>query len=222
MASSETAPLTLNPPALGEQVYISTTVKIDDWDEYFSIIAEAVKQKSKDTKCKVGAVIVSADRVVLSTGFNGLPRGVEDDKEILEDVDEKLKVICHAEQNAIINAARMGIAVRGASIYVTKFPCLACCNSIIQAGIKQIFTLDDWFWDNDPFDGVKDGNHWRKRRLLRSVQGQLEVDAPNHPEYSPNIRFKKMQSESTNIEADNGAAVSSSMAKSEATPSRAG
>ncbi|HUO25511.1 MAG TPA: deaminase, partial [Candidatus Aquilonibacter sp.] len=152
-------------------------------------IAEAAKSKSKDTHCPVGAVIVSADNVVLTTGFNGLPRGSDDDRTILDDADEKLKVICHAEQNAIINAARMGIAVRGASIYVTKFPCLACCSSIIQAGIRRIYTLDDSFWDNDPFDGKKDGNHWRKRRLIRDTH--IIVDAPYHPEYSSKIKVKK-------------------------------
>jgi dCMP deaminase len=180
--------------------YISVK-KIDDWDEYFVIIAEAAKSKSKDIHCPVGAVIVSEDNVVLTTGFNGLPRGIDDDKEILEDQDEKLKVICHAEQNAIINAARIGIATRGASIYVTKFPCLACCNSIIQAGIKRIYTLDDGYWDNDPFDGKEDGNHWRKRRLLRGTQ--IIVEAPHHPDYSSNIKIKK-RPRGTKLDRRNG------------------
>jgi dCMP deaminase len=122
MASRRTALATLNRPELGGEAYISTSAKIDEWDEYFSLIAEAAKSKSKDPRCQVGAVIVSADKVVLTTGFNGLPRGVDDDSQILDDTDEKIKVICHAEQNAIINAARTGIAIQGASIYVTKFP----------------------------------------------------------------------------------------------------
>lgn len=204
MASRKTALAVVNPPELkrkataqfgdkidewdGGEAYISSSAKIDEWDEYFALIALAAMSKSKDPKCQVGAVIVSADKVVLTTGFNGLPRGVDDDRQILDDADEKIKVICHAELNAIINAARMGIAVKGASIYVTKFPCLACCSSIIQAGIKRIFTLDHRYWDDDPFDGEKDGNHWRKRRLLRNTH--LVVDAPNHPEYSSMIRIK--------------------------------
>jgi len=202
MASRRTALVALNPPELGGEAYISTSAKVDEWDEYFSLIAEAAKSKSKDPRCQVGAVIVSADKVVLTTGFNGLPRGVDDDRQILDDTDEKIKVICHAEQNAIINAARMGIAVQGASIYVTKFPCLACCSSIIQAGIKRIFTLDNRYWDDDPFDGKKDGNHWRKRRLIRNTH--LVVDAPNHPEYSCKIRFKKKQPSGTKIEPKSG------------------
>jgi len=202
MASRRTALATLNPPELGREAYISTSAKVDEWDEYFSLIAEAAKSKSKDPSCQVGAVIVSADKVVLTTGFNGLPRGVDDDSQILDDTYEKIKVICHAEQNAIINAARMGIAVQGASIYVTKFPCLACCSSIIQAGIKRIFTLDYRYWDDDPFDGKKDGNHWRKRRLIRNTH--LAVDAPNHPEYSSIIRIKKKRARGTKIERKSG------------------
>lgn len=69
-----------------------------------------------------------------------MARGVHDDEQTLMDADEKLRVICHAENNAIMNAARIGVALQGAAIYVTKFPCLACCNAIIQAGVKKIYT----------------------------------------------------------------------------------
>lgn len=160
---------------------IAIPKRVDNWDEYFWCMARAASIKSKDPRCCVGAVIVSQDNVVLSTGFNGLPRKVYDDKQILENVEEKLKVICHAEQNAILNAARIGVAIKGTSIYVTKFPCLACCNAIVQAGITRIYTRDTWYWDEDPFDGKKDGNHWRKRSLLR--QTHIIIDAPAHPEY---------------------------------------
>lgn len=182
---------------------------VDDWDDYFAWMAQAASIKSKDPRCCVGAVIVSNDNVVLSTGFNGLPRGVEDDEDILNNVDEKLKVICHAEQNAILNAARLGIALQGATIYVTKFPCLACCHSIIQAGIKRIYTLDKWYWDEDPFDGKldeaknRDGDHWRKRRAIR--QTHVIVDAPNHPEYtSTNPDKKKPPMRATDIDPNAG------------------
>lgn len=191
MASSNTLPSAFSEPCF------SVPKHVDSWDDYFYWIAKAASLKSKDTHCPVGAVIVSEDNVVLTTGFNGLPRGITDDREILENQREKLKVICHAEQNAIINAARMGIAIRGASIYVTKFPCLACCNSIVQAGIKRIYTLDDWYWDNDPFDGADDTNHWRKRRIIRETH--IIVDAPNHPEYSPvNVNARKPPQRETN------------------------
>lgn len=203
MASPKTVPTTSEAREPTGEDYISVPKYVDEWDEYFWWIAKATSIKSKDPRCPVGAVIVSADNVVLTTGFNGLPRGVDDDKEILEDIDEKLKVICHAEQNAIINAARMGIAVRGASIYVTKFPCLACCNSIIQAGIARLYTRDDSYWDDDPFDGKKNGKHWRKRRAIR--QTHIVVDAPNHPDYSSvNVNARKPPRRETNGARRNG------------------
>jgi len=167
-----------------QDVYISIPLHVDDWDEYFLHIATAVSTKSKDPKCPVGAVIVSKDRVILTTGFNGLPRGVHDDEQMLLDADEKLKVICHAEDNAILNAARIGVALQDATIYVTKFPCLACCNAIIQAGIKRIYTHDDSYWDDDPVD--KD--HTRKPRVLH--EAHVEVDAPFHPAFLPKKQIK--------------------------------
>jgi len=149
---------------------------IDSWDEYNLAIAATVSRKSKDPRCRVGAVIVR-DHLVLSTGFNGLARDVHDDPELLNNVSEKLKVICHAEQNAIYNAARLGIGLHGATIYVTKFPCLKCCNAVIQAGITRIYTHDEKFWDDDP----DDENHSRKKSLLR--QSGIKVEAPYHHDY---------------------------------------
>ena len=162
------------------QPRISIPSQVDSWDEYFLYFAEVASIKSKDPRCPVGAVIVSPENLLLSTGFNGMARGVYDDERILLDADEKLKVICHAENNAILNAARLGgRGLDGATIYVTKFPCLACCNAIIQAGIKQIYTHDDSFWNDDPADG----DHSRKLRLLR--EAHVVVRAPYHPAFKP-------------------------------------
>lgn len=152
---------------------------VDHWDEYFLHIAVVVSIKSKDPRCCVGAVIVSEDNIVLSTGFNGLARGVYDDEEILQDAREKINVICHAEANAILNAARVGARLEGATIYVSKFPCIACCNLIIQAGIKRIYTHDKEFWKDDPFDQ----DHSRKERVLHETH--IRVDAPFHPSFRP-------------------------------------
>ena len=150
----------------------------DDWDHYFLSIAVVAAIKSKDPRCQVGAVIASEDRVILSTGFNGLARGVDDAGQLLADVPEKLKMICHAEMNAIVNAARIGVSLEDATIYVTKFPCLACCNAIIQAGVRRVYTHDKWFWNDDPADQ----EHIRKPVLLQ--QAGVKVDAPFHPSYS--------------------------------------
>ena len=156
---------------------------VDKWDEYFLYLASVASIKSKDPRCSVGAVIVSRDNIVLSTGFNGFARGVYDDEETLQNADEKLKVICHAEANAILNAARVGARVEGTTIYVSKFPCLSCCNSIIQAGIKRIYTHDGEFWKDDPFD--KD--HTRKIRVLH--EAHIDVVAPYHPTFQPQAQI---------------------------------
>ena len=123
---------------------------------------------------------MSPDHLVLSTGFNGLARGIHDDEHILQDAEEKLRVICHAEYNAIINAARMGAhPLEGMSIYVTKFPCFSCCNTIVQSGIRRVYTHDHEFWKDDPVD--EDGS--RKIRLLHDAR--IEVVAPYHFHFRP-------------------------------------
>src|SRR5258708_1161085 len=87
---------------------MSIPVRVETWDDYFLNIAKVVSIKSKDPRCPVGAVIVSEENTILSTGFNGMARGVHDDEGILADAVEKINVICHAENNAISNAARVG------------------------------------------------------------------------------------------------------------------
>ena len=175
------------PPATPQEDITTETpermtipTRVETWDDYFLNIAKVVSIKSKDPRCPVGAVIVSEDNIILSTGFNGMARGVHDDEEILADAVEKINVICHAESNAISNAARVGgRPLKDATIYVTKFPCLACCNDIIQAGIKRICTHDGTFWDDDPAD--KD--HSRKKRILS--EAHTAVHAPFHDAFKP-------------------------------------
>jgi dCMP deaminase len=162
------------------QLFIPIPAHVDTWDEYFLHIAVAASIKSKDPRCPVGAVIVSKNNLVLSTGFNGLARGFHDDEQILQDTDEKLRLICHAEYNAIINAARIGTCpLEGATIYVTKFPCFTCCNALVQAGIHRIYTHDSEFWKDDPVDQ----DHSRKKRLLH--EAHISVIAPFHPDFCP-------------------------------------
>ena len=163
-----------------ERPRISIPAHVDTWDEYFLNFAVVASIKSKDPKCPVGAVVVSPDHMLISTGFNGMARGVHDDDHILLDAEEKLKIICHAEYNAIINSARIGgNRLEGTTIYVTKFPCLLCCNSIIQAGIRRIYTHDNEFWKGDPMDA----DHSRKMRILH--EAHIQVDAPYHPAFMP-------------------------------------
>jgi len=82
--------------------------------------------------------VVGEDREVRSTGFNGFPRGIEDTAERLNNREMKYPMICHAEENAIMHAARIGISLKGCTAYVTWPPCSRCARSLIQAGVLEV------------------------------------------------------------------------------------
>jgi dCMP deaminase len=109
---------------------------MEKWDERFCNLAKYISDWSKDPNAKVGAVILSKAGGDISVGYNGFPMGVEDTVERLQDQAQKLELIVHAEQNAIIAA---GSRAHGACIYVWGKPvCARCAGSIIQAGIKRV------------------------------------------------------------------------------------
>ena len=112
------------------------------WDKRFIELARHISQWSKDPSTKVGCVVVGEDRQIMSTGFNGFPRGIEDD-ERLSDRSKKYPLICHAEENAIMQAARVGVSLKGCTVFVTWSPCSRCTRSMIQAGITKIVFPDD-------------------------------------------------------------------------------
>ncbi|MBC7129289.1 MAG: cytidine/deoxycytidylate deaminase family protein [Thermoplasmatales archaeon] len=122
------------------------------YDEYFMEIAKIVSKRSTCLRRNVGAVIVK-DKHILSTGYNGAPKGFKHCSEV-GCLREKLGIkrgerheLCrglHAEQNAIIQAAVFGVAIRDASIYVTDFPCSVCAKMLINAGIKELIYLNDY------------------------------------------------------------------------------
>lgn len=112
-----------------------------NWHRRFMELAKHVSSWSKDST-KVGAVIVEPNtKKVVSLGYNGFPRGVSDDAARYMDRDVKLKLVCHAELNAILNADQ---SVRDCDIYVyptMMFPpaCPECSKAIVQSGIKRVF-----------------------------------------------------------------------------------
>ena len=110
----------------------------EKWDNRFLELAKHISVWSKDPSTKVGCVVVGEDREIRSTGFNGFPRGINDDASRLTDRDKKYPLICHAEENAIMHAARIGISLKGSTAYVTWPPCSRCARSLIQAGIEEI------------------------------------------------------------------------------------
>jgi len=113
------------------------------WDEYFLGIAMLAARRSKDPNTQVGACIVSEDNIIISTGYNGMPKGCSDDTFPWgrEGEETKYPYVVHAELNAILNAS--GRDLRGSRIYVALFPCNECAKAIIQCGIKEVLYLSD-------------------------------------------------------------------------------
>jgi dCMP deaminase len=102
-------------------------------------ICDVVAKKSKDTSTKVGCVIVGPDNEVRGVGFNGMPRGVDDDVDARHERPVKYMWFEHAERNAIYNCARAGTATNGCRLYVNSLPpCADCARAIIQAGIVEV------------------------------------------------------------------------------------
>ncbi|MFH1465809.1 MAG: dCMP deaminase family protein [Pseudomonadota bacterium] len=108
------------------------------WDRYFMDIAQVVATRATCDRKYVGAVIVR-DRTILSTGYNGSIRGTPHCDEVGHVMEDGHCVATiHAEMNAIIQAARNGVRIEGASIYITASPCWSCFKALANAGIRRI------------------------------------------------------------------------------------
>lgn len=124
------------------------------WNEYFMNIAVQVSLRSTCVRRKVGAILVK-DNTIISTGYNGAPKGLMNcssepgrcyrNKHNIPS-GEKLDMCYaqHAEVNALLNAMKSGVELKGASIYVTTFPCSTCAKALIQVGISNIYYLDEY------------------------------------------------------------------------------
>lgn len=119
------------------------------WDDYFMTMAYLVSMKSKDPSTRVGAIIVGPDKEIRSTGYNGLPRGVEDKEERYTNKEYKYLAGNHAEENAILNCVLIGVSARGCTLYSPWLPCAKCSKSIIQTGITEV-VYDPKFPGNHP------------------------------------------------------------------------
>ena len=119
------------------------------WDEYFMGVAMLAARRSKDPNTQVGACIVSQDNIIISTGYNGMPKGCSDDLFPWDRSGEETKYpyVVHAELNAILNAN--GRDLRGSRLYVALFPCNECAKALIQAGVKRVVYLSDKYKDSD-------------------------------------------------------------------------
>lgn len=123
-----------------------------DWDHYFMEIASVVATRSTCMRRRVGALLVLNKRI-LSTGYNGAPSGLSHCLEV-GCLREQLKVpsgerheLCrglHAEQNAIIQAAVHGVAIKGAILYCTHYPCAVCAKMMVNAGVSSLILAENY------------------------------------------------------------------------------
>ncbi len=125
-------------------------VDVLSWDEYFMSMAHLSAKRSKDPSTQVGACIVNKDKRVVGLGYNGFPRGCDDDIYPWERngdlLDTKYPFVVHAELNAILNSIQN---LAGCTIYVSLFPCNECAKAIIQAGITKVV------YESDKYDGTE-------------------------------------------------------------------
>jgi len=109
-----------------------------DWDLRFLRLAEHIGTWSKDRSTRVGCVIVGAHKEIRAIGYNGFPRGTDDDLDARHARPAKYKWTEHAERNAVYNAARAGISIDGCTMYLPWFPCMDCARAIVQSGIAKL------------------------------------------------------------------------------------
>jgi len=136
----------------GLSAYTVLCMERPSWDEYFMAIAEEVARRSTCMRRHVGAVLVVEKRI-LATGYNGAPRGVAHCAEVgclrqqMQVPSGERHELCrglHAEQNAVIQAAKHGVRITGATLYTTHHPCSLCAKIAINAGIERIVCRRDY------------------------------------------------------------------------------
>ena len=131
-----------------------------DWEQRYLDLAKHISTWSKDPSRQIGAVVVGDSGQILSIGYNGFPRGINDD-ERLHDRETKYSLVVHAEMNAIYNATLNGISLRDSTLYVWGLPvCSDCARGVIQVGITRIVM--------NSIDG-KIGHwtdHWKKTKAM--------------------------------------------------------
>ncbi len=126
------------------------------WDECLMRMAHTISERSKDPSTQAGAVIATSNHVIVGIGYNGFPRGVDNEtfpwerEGSLEDT--KYAYVCHAEENAIYNS---NSKTADCKIYCTLFPCNECAKTIIQNGITEVIYDSDKYSDQPAFIASK-------------------------------------------------------------------
>lgn len=162
-----------------------TSVARPDMNEYFMGIAMAVRKRANCLGNRVGAVIVVGRRIV-STGYNGTPENMPNcmdggchrcanrDK-FPSGTGYDLCICVHAEQNAILSAARFGIAVEGSTVYSTMRPCFGCTKEMLQAKVHAVYYIHDWIHP----DQDKRSEYERLQSCFSGGIRQLKISDPD-------------------------------------------
>lgn len=153
------------------------------YDEYFMEMAYVVAKRSTCLRRKVGAILVK-DKHILSTGYNGAPKGLKHCSEVgclrenLDVPSGERHELCrglHAEQNAIIQAAVFGVSIKDSILYCTNTPCVVCVKMLINAGVKEIIFSGDY-----PDDLAK--------KMLSESNINIKIfNSQNSPDIKPKI-----------------------------------
>lgn len=152
---------------------------------YFMGIAVAVRARADCTGNRVGAVVVQ-DRRIVSTGYNGTPEGMPNCSQggchrcanraqYPSGTGYDLCICVHAEQNALLAAARFGIAVEGATVYTTMRPCFGCTKEMLQAHVSAVYYLHDWIYP----DATKRAEYERLQARFPGGMHALEMEDPD-------------------------------------------
>jgi dCMP deaminase len=169
-------------------------------EHYFMGIALAVRERADCTGNRVGAVIV-VDRRIVSTGYNGTPENMPNcsdggchrcanRSQYPSGAGYDLCICVHAEQNAILAAARFGIAVQGSTVYSTMRPCFGCTKEMLQAGVREVYYLHDWAHP----DPTKQAEYERLQGRFVGGIRRLEMEDPRATWAITNLRNAAPQS----------------------------
>lgn len=136
--------------------------------------ARAAAGRSKDRSTKVGAVALDDDFNIRGSAYNGFPRGVNDDIEERHQRPLKYKWTCHAEENIVAQAARVGVSLKGCSVLLTELhPCTTCARMMAQAGVVRVFAPIQ----NAPGNGGEDRVNWDdETRIASEILHEVGVE----------------------------------------------
>jgi len=129
---------------------MSTLLTGQGWGRKYTSLAKEISTWSKDPSTQVGAVVIGEKGQLLSQGYNGFPRGINDTDDRLNNRERKYELVVHAEMNAIYNASFNGVSLKDSTLYVYGLPiCSECAKGIIQVGIKKVVATRPKIYNSD-------------------------------------------------------------------------